>query len=174
MITVSEGAHQVIWLLEAYDFELLRGSPADYVNAWAGTYSTVWIHNAVVEALYQGRYKIVSVDQILKFWARRGLPLCHFPPEFRRMIFPPKTSNHKFANTQEDTFPVSEPSVPETPMHSNQEKTFESPALPIFQAMQGGIDDIDSSSDLVLPYTVDQPIPPFRPWLGRSNMLHNE
>lgn len=49
-------------------------------------YSFDWVHLASVEAIYQGRYKIASVDYILKFWFRRGEPICRFNREFERLI----------------------------------------------------------------------------------------
>ncbi|MEB3295274.1 MAG: hypothetical protein VKJ24_19145 [Synechococcales bacterium] len=53
---------------------------------WANTYPAVWIRIAVIEALYQGRYKLVSVAQILEFWQRRQQPIPHFTHEFERLV----------------------------------------------------------------------------------------
>jgi hypothetical protein len=52
------------------------------VLAWAGRYSPNWVRMAVIEALYQGRYKLVSVDYILTTWQRLGKTRCHFNREF--------------------------------------------------------------------------------------------
>jgi hypothetical protein len=49
-------------------------------------YHLDWIHLAVVEAIYQGRYKVASVDYILGFWQKRGVPICRFDREFERII----------------------------------------------------------------------------------------
>lgn len=56
------------------------------LNAWHETFSADWIPLAVVQAAYQGRYKVASVEQILRFWKRRGEPRCNFDREFKRMI----------------------------------------------------------------------------------------
>jgi hypothetical protein len=40
----------------------------------------------VVEALYQGRYKAISVEHLLNFWSRRGEPSFRFGSEFERLI----------------------------------------------------------------------------------------
>ena len=56
------------------------------LGAWHETFSAEWIPLAVVQAAYQGRYKVASVEQILRFWKRRGEPRCNFDREFKRMI----------------------------------------------------------------------------------------
>ncbi|MGA1409905.1 MAG: hypothetical protein ACO37W_09240 [Prochlorotrichaceae cyanobacterium] len=48
-----------------------------------------WIRIAVIEALYQGRYKVVSVQQILDIWQRRGRILSHFNREFEAIVTVP-------------------------------------------------------------------------------------
>jgi hypothetical protein len=53
---------------------------------WANTYPAFWIRIAVIEALYQGRYKLISVAQILEFWQRRQQPIPHFTHEFERLV----------------------------------------------------------------------------------------
>ena len=45
-----------------------------------------WVRLATIEALYQGRYKAISVKQILIFWQRRGQPICHFNLEFEAIV----------------------------------------------------------------------------------------
>lgn len=65
------------------------------VDAWtetfllAGRYSPDWVRLAVVEALYQGRYKVVSVQQILDIWRRRGKVVSHFNREFEAIVTVP-------------------------------------------------------------------------------------
>jgi hypothetical protein len=73
-------------LLNYYSFDLNTGTSEQLVSQWSYHYSGRWIRSAVIEALYQGRYKAVSVEQILAFWDRRSQPLCHFNHEFERMI----------------------------------------------------------------------------------------
>lgn len=65
------------------------------VDAWtevlvlAGRYSPDWVRLAMVEALYQGRYKVVSVKQILDIWQRRGKVVSHFNREFEAIVTVP-------------------------------------------------------------------------------------
>ncbi|MEX0270324.1 hypothetical protein AB3R30_14365 [Leptolyngbyaceae cyanobacterium UHCC 1019] len=72
-------------LLHHYSFEL-DVTVEQQMAAWLKTYPAQWILLSVVEALYQGRYKAVSVEQILHIWQRRGQPLCHFTHEFERLV----------------------------------------------------------------------------------------
>lgn len=73
-------------LLRYYSFEL-GGSTIDHcLSRWLDAYSANWVRLAVVEALYQGRYKAVSVEQILALWQRRGCPVHHFNHEFERLV----------------------------------------------------------------------------------------
>ncbi len=77
---------QAAELLNRYSFELEGYAAESLVVAWGHHFTAEWIRLAVIEALYQGRYKAVSVEQILAFWQRRGQPLCHFSHEFERII----------------------------------------------------------------------------------------
>ena len=43
----------------------------------------------MIEALYQGRYKAISVEQILSIWRRRGKILSHFNREFEAIVTVP-------------------------------------------------------------------------------------
>lgn len=73
-------------LLIHYSFDL-GGYPAkELIAVWLNNYSASWVRCAVIEALYQGRYKAVSVEQILAFWQRRGLAVYHFNHEFERLV----------------------------------------------------------------------------------------
>jgi hypothetical protein len=53
---------------------------------WQRTYPEQWICWALIESLYQGRYKTYCVEQILALWLRRGEPIYHFNYEFEAMI----------------------------------------------------------------------------------------
>jgi hypothetical protein len=53
---------------------------------WFQKYESAWILKAIVESLYRGRYKLVSVDNILKDWDRIGKPRYQFTPEYEREI----------------------------------------------------------------------------------------
>jgi len=72
-------------LLRHYSFEL-EISIEQQMTVWVNTYPAPWILLAVVEALYQGRYKAISVEQILQIWQRRGQPVCHFTHEFEQLV----------------------------------------------------------------------------------------
>ena len=73
-------------LLTCYGFDLRGLTPQDLINEWLKSYSPLWIRWAVVEALYQGRYKAISVEHLLNFWSRRGEPSFRFSGEFERLI----------------------------------------------------------------------------------------
>ena len=73
-------------LLTCYGFDLRGLTPQDLIDDWLKSYSCLWIRWAVVEALYQGRYKAISVEHLLNFWSRRGEPSFRFSSEFERLI----------------------------------------------------------------------------------------
>lgn len=73
-------------LLNRYGFDLGAFNAEQLVGFWLRSYPAMWIRSAVVEALYQGRYKSVSVGQILAIWKRRGQPIYHYSFEFERMV----------------------------------------------------------------------------------------
>jgi hypothetical protein len=77
---------EIITLLTYYGFDLKGYSAIEIMTQWLQEYNNSWIRLAVVEALYQGRYKAVSVEQILGFWVRRNQPQFHFTPDFERLI----------------------------------------------------------------------------------------
>jgi hypothetical protein len=79
-------ANLAIALLINYSFDLSGYSANELVERWQTEYPLNWLHLAVIEALYQGRYKAVSVQQILVFWQRRDQAIYHFNMEFERMI----------------------------------------------------------------------------------------
>ena len=82
-------------LLVHYIFDLAGHTPSELIDRWLKDYPATWVHLAVVESLYQGRYKAVSVEQILAFWKRRGQALYHFNHDFERLVcsnFPDLTS----------------------------------------------------------------------------------
>jgi hypothetical protein len=73
-------------LLTCYGFDLRGLTPQGLIDDWLKSYSPLWIRWAVVEALYQGRYKAISVEHLLNFWSRRGEPSFRFGSEFERLI----------------------------------------------------------------------------------------
>jgi len=73
-------------LIDSYDFDLGRDKAPQLLQSWLETYNARWIRLATIEALYRGRYKAVSVEQILNVWLRLGIPQTHFTYEFERLI----------------------------------------------------------------------------------------
>lgn len=73
-------------LLTHYSFDLGASTAEKLMIQWQKEYPGNWLRLAVIEALYQGRYKAVSVSQILAMWKRRGEALYHFNYEFERLI----------------------------------------------------------------------------------------
>lgn len=82
----STTADLVAALLIHYSFDLGGNSASDLVKHWLDDYPEVWVRYAVIEALYRGRYKAVSVDQILAIWQRRGTAIYNFNHEFERLV----------------------------------------------------------------------------------------
>lgn len=77
----------IAMLLESYGFELTAGeTPSATAARWLAAAEADWVRLAVLEALHQGRYKTISVEQILRAWQRRAAPVYHFAPEFERFI----------------------------------------------------------------------------------------
>ena len=87
--SLAQEARQAILLMAEYAFELRGQAPTAQVVQWLEAYRPSWIRDAVVEALYQGRYKAISVQQILALWQRRGQPVRHANIEFERTIAQP-------------------------------------------------------------------------------------
>lgn len=73
-------------LLQHYSFELAGYSLVQQIAIWLEYYPAEWLPFAIIEALYQGRYKAISVEQILNLWERRQQPVYHFNHEFERLI----------------------------------------------------------------------------------------
>ena len=78
-------------LMQEYSFDLSRFKASELVTIWHEHLQAEpsWIRAAVLEALYLGRYKAFSVEQILQGWKRRGHPVRHFNSEFERIVFSP-------------------------------------------------------------------------------------
>lgn len=84
--STSIEAQQAALLLEGYRFELGGHSARQWVTLWLELYRPIWIRDAVIEALYQGRYKSRSVKQILELWTRRAQPIRHATHEFEAAV----------------------------------------------------------------------------------------
>lgn len=84
--STSPEAQQAAALLEGYRFELGQHDARQWVSLWLEFYRPSWIRDAVIEALYQGRYKSVSVRQILELWQRREQPIRHATHDFEAAV----------------------------------------------------------------------------------------
>ncbi len=73
-------------LLTKYDFDLGGETSEQLIARWQNNYQVEWLSLAVIEALYLGRYKAISVEQILTLWKRRCQPIYHFNSEFQNII----------------------------------------------------------------------------------------
>lgn len=85
-INNDAAAKAAAWLLANYYFDLRGYQACDLVETWLNNYPGNWLRLAVIEALYQGRYKAISVEQILGIWHRRNQALYHFNYEFETLI----------------------------------------------------------------------------------------
>jgi len=104
-----------IALLQHYSFDLGGYTINDLTRAWGG-FKPEWVRQAVIESLFQGRYKVVSVNQILHLWERKGEPNCRYNHEFERLVCgdvaviyedrifytPPRTSSREAAIAEVD------------------------------------------------------------------------
>ncbi len=87
-------------VINRYGLELDGHQVDTIIVTWLQKYDSDWIIKAIIESLYRGRYKIVSVENILKDWQRLGKPRYNFTPEYEREILqnlpvindPPATS----------------------------------------------------------------------------------
>jgi len=79
-------ADSAVALLLHYIFDLGGHNARELVERWLRFYPANWVRLAAIEALYQGRYKAVSVEQILGIWQRRGQIQPHFNCEFERLV----------------------------------------------------------------------------------------
>ena len=82
----SPDIEPVYQLLTNYSFDTEAYAMDVVIGDWLEECGPVWVSHAITEALYQGRYKVVSIDHILKLWQRRGQPIRHFNREFESII----------------------------------------------------------------------------------------
>ncbi len=73
-------------LLVSYSFDSEAYPTPVVIAGWLDQFGPIWVSHAITEALYQGRYKLISIDQILQLWQRRGQPIRHFNREFESII----------------------------------------------------------------------------------------
>ncbi|MGK7951351.1 MAG: hypothetical protein AB4368_21845 [Xenococcaceae cyanobacterium] len=131
---------QTVELLKSYGLDLHGYTISEIITQLLERYHANWIRLATIEALYLGRYKAVSVEQILRVWARVGTPNPHFSHEFERLIcrklprnvayLPENTgdilaSSENFTDliepiTKEPQLSYSDNELPKTPTDANQ------------------------------------------------------
>lgn len=73
-------------LLASYSFDHDGKHMDIIIENWLSSYPGKWVIAAIVEAIYQGRYKVSSVSKILESWAFRGYPTHHFDHEFADIV----------------------------------------------------------------------------------------
>ncbi len=76
----------ILQLLVLYKFDLGDRYLAEIAADWRD-YDLQWLRLAITESLYRGRYKAISVEQILETWRRKQAVLCKFDFEFERLIW---------------------------------------------------------------------------------------
>lgn len=73
-------------IIDRYGLELDDYQLDQTVATWLQKYGSAWIVKAIIESVYRGRYKIKSVDSILRGWQQAGKPSHKFTPDFEREI----------------------------------------------------------------------------------------
>lgn len=86
MSEIANFIHQTIALINYYSFDVGEYTPKELIIKWSKKYKHFWLPLAVTEAIYQGRFKAISVEQILKLWERNGIPHYHFGEDFEALI----------------------------------------------------------------------------------------
>lgn len=114
--TQEPAAAYAIALLSHYGFERGGYAAEELVARWLESYQGNWVRLAVIEALYQGRYKAVSVEQILAVWARREQPIYRFNHEFERLICRKLPQNLAEFSEETETHRHQEASLPPQPV----------------------------------------------------------
>ena len=127
---------QTLALLNHYCFELPGTTAIDLLAGWLEKYQADWVRLAVIEALYRGRYKAVSVEQILNLWSRRQYASYGFNHEFERLIcrkLPRNLTHLSEQMIQARQLPVTTP-LPEEEIPTQEQQTFQdSPDSPHWQ-----------------------------------------
>jgi hypothetical protein len=113
---ISPEVAHISKLLQDYSFDVENYQVEAIVASWLQRFDPTWISHAITEALYQGRYKVVSVHQILQLWQRRGQPIRHFNREFESIILGQSlfASNGGYAGGPSKSMRGSKPEAPVT------------------------------------------------------------
>ncbi len=76
----------ILKLLKRYKFDLGDRSLTSISIQWR-KYDLKWLRLAVTESLFRGRYKVISVEQILETWQRKQEVSCKFDDEFEFLVW---------------------------------------------------------------------------------------
>jgi hypothetical protein len=76
----------VLKLLQFYHFDLGDRSLTSISIKW-GNYNPYWLRSAITESIYRGRYKVISVEQILESWQRNQQISCKFDLDFECLVW---------------------------------------------------------------------------------------
>lgn len=79
---------QTIVLIKYYSFDLSGYKMRELIVKWTKIYPHNWLPLGVTEAIYQGRLKAVSVEQILNVWLKKREVNQSFNDEFASLIKP--------------------------------------------------------------------------------------
>lgn len=153
----DRAAIEAIALLKYYGFDLLNHTADVFVAEWATVVPASWIRLAVLEALYQGRYKAISVAQLLTLWQRRNAPVQHFSFEFERLVC-----------SSLPEIPVPEPESAETAESSEAPEE-----IPVATELDETFDPWESEPQEAPKLEPKPPIDRFTPSEGRSH-LHDK
>jgi hypothetical protein len=136
-------------LIAHYGLELEGIQVDTIVKPWLDRYEPLWIVKAIVESLYRGRYKVNSVDRILKGWERVGEARYTFSIEYERSIL----------EKIPETVAMGVPGMASAIGRSNRQNLGMSP--PIFiSADDLNPERIPSSQDLEMVNSSDLDLPP--------------
>ena len=141
-------------LLTHYSFDLGSYTAEQLIDHWLRHYPPGWLRLAVIEALYQGRYKAISVEQILNMWRRRSQSHYHFNHEFERMVcgrLPQNLALHPYERGQQDKYQAGVPTRVEviaSASGSSDEGDLPTAAL---EAEPGNSSDGDAPIDRSIP-----------------------
>lgn len=78
--------NQTIALINYYSFDLEKYTVKELIIKWSKKYPHFWLPLAVLEAIYQGRLKAVSVEKILDLWQHNGVANYKFDREFGNLV----------------------------------------------------------------------------------------
>lgn len=93
---------QAVILTKYYSFDLGNYTIRELIMKWAKQYPHNWLPLAVTEAIYQGRLKAISIEQILNVWQKKGGVHYSFNYEFIRLIQPDLTCQFNEEQELED------------------------------------------------------------------------